>query len=327
MERLTQFDFSHLEQICPGGVHRDVDLSTLSQWRIGGNADLILRPASGEQVAALRNWFFERGMSHVVIGLTSNILFADEGLRVPCIQIDPRMGQISISGAEVYAQAGAWVPGLARRLMQAGLSGAEHICGIPGTLGGLICMNGGSQRKGIGSSVLKIHSVDARGLKVQRLREDCGFAYRHSIFQSNGEVITSATLTLRSSDRARIRAEMRSILAERRRKFPRKQPNCGSVFKSDPAMYAEIGAPGAAIARLGFKGVRIGDAMVSPHHANFFVNTSRARCTEMLSLIQAVSNAVEMATGYRMQTEVKFMTPRGQIIAADSSRAAVSDSY
>ena len=317
MERLTESDYKALAEICPGGVFRDVDLSLISRWRIGGRADLILQPSSGSQVAALRGWFHERGMHHVVIGMTSNLLFADEGLHVPCIQIGQRMAQMSVRGTEVTAQAGVWVPGFARRVMQAGLTGAEHTCGIPGTLGGLVCMNGGSQRKGIGSNVLKVHSVDAMGREIQRSREDCGFAYRNSVYQSNGEVITAASLRFTPGERSAIRREMLQILADRRCKFPRKEPNCGSVFKSNPAMYAEIGPPGAVIERLGLKGLRVGGAMISLHHANFIVNTNSATAVDVINIISIIHDSVLKATGYRLDAEAIFIAPNGLLIPVD----------
>lgn len=318
MDRLSAADLTELSGICPGGVRRDVGLSAISQWRIGGSADLVVQPEDTEQVAKLLSWFGTRGIKPVVIGLTSNLLFDDAGLRAPCIQIGPRMGQLSIDGTDVQAGAGLWVPGLARQLMQAGLGGAEHICGIPGTLGGLICMNGGSQRKGIGSAVVTVHSVDRNGIIHQRSAEDCAFAYRRSVFQTNGEIITACHLHLDPRPRIEIRAEMRAILAERRRKFPRKEPNCGSVFKSNPAMYAEIGPPGAAIEQLGFKGQRIGGALVSPRHANFIVNTGEARAQDVLTLIARIAEAVQAATGYRMEAEAIFVRADGRLQPADT---------
>ncbi|MBK1674779.1 UDP-N-acetylenolpyruvoylglucosamine reductase [Ectothiorhodospira shaposhnikovii] len=317
MERLTDADHRVLSEICPGGVFRDVDLARISRWRIGGRADLILQPSSGTQVAALRRWFHERAIHHVVIGMTSNLLFADEGLHVPCIQIGPRMAHMSVRGAEVTAEAGVWVPGFARRLMHAGLTGAEHTCGIPGTLGGLVCMNGGSQRKGIGTNVLKIYSVDVAGCDIHRVGAGCDFAYRQSVYQSNGEIITAVSLRFAQGERSAIRRQMLQILADRRHKFPRKEPNCGSVFKSNPAMYADIGPPGAAIERLGFKGLRVGGALVSCQHANFIVNSGSALARDVLQLIARISVEVKRATGHQMEAEACYVTTEGEIMPAD----------
>src|SRR5690606_10000391 len=145
---------------------------------------------------------------------------------------------------------------------------------IPGTIGGLICMNGGSQRKGIGESVIQVHSVDRNGAIVIRRGADCNFEYRNSIYQSADEILLSARLKFnRSISKFETRRRMLSILSERRKKFPQKYPNCGSVFKSNPSMYEVVGPPGQVIESLGFKGMKSGGAMVSPQHANFIVNT------------------------------------------------------
>lgn len=175
-------------------------------------------------------------------------------------------------------------------------------------------MNGGSQRKGIGSAVVTVHSVDRKGIIHQRSAEDCAFAYRQSVFQTNGEIITACHPHLAP----RPRAEMRAILADRRRKFPRKEPNCGSVFKSNPAMYAKIDPPVAASEQPDFQGRRIGGALVSPRHANFIVNTAGARAQDVLTLIARIAEEVQEATGYRMEAEAIFVRADGRLQPADT---------
>ncbi|MCJ8142586.1 UDP-N-acetylmuramate dehydrogenase [Ancylobacter sp. A5.8] len=308
-----------LERLCPGGVFADVSLADISRWRIGGTADLIVRPRSTEQLAALRGYIAARGLASVVIGATSNLLFADEGLRAIGIQIGSDFASLSIHGGEIVADPGVWVPGLVRDSMSAGLTGIEHACGIPGTLGGLVCMNGGSQRRGIGERVVTVESVASDGTIHTRTAEECGFAYRRSVFQSNGEVIARTTLQLEpAADKAACRRAILAILMDRRRKFPQKLPNCGSVFVSNPAMYAEFGPPGAIIEKLGFKGRRVGGALVSPQHANFIVNTGTARADEVRELIVSIKNAVIEKTGYAMEIEARFITPDGAILSPDA---------
>ena len=306
-----------LTAICPYEASRDVDLGAISQWRIGGLASLVLRPRSTSQISRLRAAMHDLGLHHMVIGQTSNLLFSDQGLAVPCLQVGPWFGEQTWHGDTVTVEAGAWVPGLARNIMQNSLTGAEHICGIPGTLGGLIVMNGGSQRRGIGENVVWVESVDAWG-KIHRLSQaECGFDYRRSKFQTSDQVVTRACLRFEPGNRREIRAKMLSILADRRRKFPRKQPNCGSVFKSNPAHYSDYGPPGKIIENLGFKGRRRGDALVSPHHANFIVNSGAATARDVIGLIRDISNAVLQNTGHLMETEVIFVTPDGRMIPAD----------
>lgn len=315
--RVSAETIRQLEQICPGRVRRDVSLAQISRWRIGGIADVIVHPRNTDELCRLRTWLHDVGLPHIVLGATSNLLFADEGLQVVCIQIGAAFGLLEVLGTEIRAGAGVWVPGLARRAMQSGLGGIEHVSGIPGTLGGLICMNGGSLRRGIGEVLTKVVSVDDRGMVHRRSQAECGFAYRRSVFQSNGEVIVEAGLKLESDmDRRAIRRRMLKILADRRSKFPQKTPNCGSVFVSNPAMYAQVGPPGAVIERLGFKGRRVGDAMVSPWHANFIVNVGCARANDVLALIAEIRSEVMTNTGYTMEVEARFVRADGTILPA-----------
>ena len=214
-----------LSRICPGGLRRNVSLARSSRWRIGGQADVVVEPGSIAELSALRAFIVREGLPSVVVGDTSNLLFSDEGLRAICIRIGPRLSRMEIAGDEVVAEAGVWVPCLARRVQQAGLTGAEHTCGIPGTLGGLICMNGGSQRMGIGSSVVSVTAIAESGATVSLAQTDCAFGYRSSIFQSDGTVIAAARLRFsRAGERSAVRGRMLSILRERSRKFPRTWP-------------------------------------------------------------------------------------------------------
>ena len=313
---LNEAELAELERLCPGGITLDTDLSAISQWRIGGKADLIIRPSSTEEVANILKWLNNREIKPLVIGLTSNLLFSDEGVRVPIIQIGSRMAEVRIQGEEVYAQAGVWVPGLARRLMQAGLTGGEHICGIPGTFGGLICMNGGSQRKGIGENIVSVESVSRAGTIVVRGLQECDFGYRQSIYQRENDVITSSVMIFSSRESNEIRKEMLSILSQRRKKFPRKTPNCGSVFKSNPALYQTIGAPGFVIEKLGFKGMIVGGAQVSPLHANFIVNNGGATAKDVTEIIQKINESVYRATGFTLEPEALYVSPDGLMHAA-----------
>lgn len=313
MGGLSRQDILLLQKLCPDGVTQDVDLASISRWRIGGRARLVVEPASVAQLAALRRFFHERRTAHIVIGLTTNLLFDDEGLDVPCLRIGSRMSKMQIDEWEIGAEAGTWVPALALAGMRAGLTGLEHTCGIPATLGGLIFMNGGSQRKGIGTNVVSVESVGPDGAIIHRAGDDCKFAYRYSVYQENDEVISSVRLRLGTASRASIRSTMRAILKDRSRKFPRKQPNCGSVFKSSPAMYDEVGPPGAVIERLGMKGLRCGGAQISPQHANFIVNTGGARSEDVLSLIAQISDRVFDETGFRMEAEARHILPDGSV--------------
>jgi len=291
-------------------------LAEHTSWQIGGPADLLVEPESAEQVAAVVRFASSRRIPLIVIGQGTNLLFDDAGLRGIVVKLGRNFSRIAISGNRITAEAGAWVPGLARRAMQAGLAGLEHIIGIPGTLGGLVLMNGGSQRKGIGDNVRRVWIVDREGALVELGRDACAFSYRHSALQGTGAVVVKVELACERQPPQRIRQLMLEDLRERRRKFPRKVPNCGSVFLSTAEMHASVGPPGKIIEDAGLKGLRIGKAEVSEQHANFIVNRNGATSKDVLSLIASIRQTVHERIGFELCCEVRYVSSAGQIMPA-----------
>jgi UDP-N-acetylmuramate dehydrogenase len=292
----------------------DEPLKNHCTWRIGGPADYLVEPASWKQVGAVLRWASDRGVPAIVIGKGSNLLFDDAGFRGIVIKIGRKLSHIAISGTTVRAESGISAPRLARAVGLAGLGGLEHIVGIPGTLGGLVAMNGGSQRKAIGDVITEVTAMDRQGATWVFARKDSEFSYRHSRFQNEHLVVTEVVMELASGNRDAIMSEMLEILRERRRKFPLTMPNCGSVFKSTPDLYDKVGPPGAVIEKLGLKGFRVGDAMVDTKHANFLVNVGQAKASEVLELTIYVSDRVHEQTRIRLESEAQYVTSNGRII-------------
>ena len=291
----------------------DEPLCNHSTWRIGGPADILVEPETVEEISRLRSYVNQNDIPCVIIGEGSNLLFDDAGLRGIIIKIGRALSSVRIAGNVVYAQAGIAVPRFARIVGLAGLTGIEHTIGIPGTLGGLVAMNGGSQRKNLGIVIEFVEAVDSEGSIIRLNSDECDFSYRKSIFQNADMLITSAQIKLEHGDKEAIRKEMLDNLRTRRAKFPRREPNCGSVFLSDPQMYNTIGPPGKAIEDAGLKGLRIGDAQVSKMHANFIINRGNAASADVIELINSVRTKVQNKTGITMNCEARHVTPSGKI--------------
>ena len=301
-----------------GGVAQvDIPLSAISQWKVGGKADLIYRPENSDALAGALLWLRARGIRPTVIGMTSNLLFSDRGLRGVVVQIASGCGHCRVDADILSADAGAWVPYVAYTAMRNRLTGIEHICGIPGALGGLLSMNGGSLRRSIAENVVDIDVIDSSGAERTLPVESCNFSYRSSRFQESGEIILRCRLKLDRLDQSRsIKTAMLTILRDRRR-FPRKQPNCGSVFVSNPRMYETFGAPGRVIESLGYKSFRVGSASVSPEHANFIINEGGAKARDILEIIGTIRDDVFRSTGHMMRVEARYVTENGQFVSAD----------
>lgn len=307
-----------------GACHFDAALADYSTWRIGGPADLLVEPARIDQVADVVRFVRSHGIPLVVIGQGSNLLFDDAGLRGVVLRIGANLSRLEIDAGHILAEGGVWVPELARQAMRAGLAGLEHTIGIPGTLGGLVLMNGGSHRKGIGENIRRVWVVNRDGRQVVLDREECRFSYRHSALQEAGAVVVKVELECAAADPARIRREMLADLRERRAKFPRKLPNCGSVFLSTTAMHATVGPPGKIIEEAGLKGCRVGQAEVSPRHANFIVNLGGATSGDVLALITHIRSTVHAGIGFDLRCEVRYVSPQGEIMPADRNASIVS---
>jgi UDP-N-acetylmuramate dehydrogenase len=299
-----------------GRVMFDEPLSRHNSWKIGGPADLFIEPDNPDQIAEVLRFVQGNEIPLVVIGQGTNLLFDDAGVRGIVLKVGEQLADMQISGNLIVAGGGAWVPQLARQSMQAGLCGLEHCIGIPGTVGGLVMMNGGSQRKGIGENVVSVTVVDKAGITKQLSQSECDFSYRHSALQGTGCVVTSVELNCPEGERKKIRREMLEDLRNRRRKFPRKQPNCGSVFLSTSAMHATVGPPGKVIEEAGLKGLRVGNAEISRQHANFIVNLGGASSMDILTLIKQVRQRVREKIGFELDCEVRYVQIDGKLVPA-----------
>jgi UDP-N-acetylenolpyruvoylglucosamine reductase len=300
-----------------------VSLRDYSWWRIGGSADLLVTPHSIEQVQTLMREMHRLALPFVVIGGGSNVLFDDAGVRGVVVKIGRHLSRVEINGNAITAEAGIFVPWLIRQIGRAGLMGLEHAIGIPGTLGGLVLMNGGSMRQNVGSLVDKVWAVDSEGTLMEFGHDDCRFEYRRSALQTMDIVVVQARLRGEPGEPHSIRKEMRHILRTRRQKFPLKLPSCGSVFLSDPAMYATVGAPGKIIEQCGFKGYRVGEAMIPHLHANFIVNLGAARSADVLTIIRQVRKVVQEQTGALLMCEVRYLAPDCRLMPAHEAEGSV----
>jgi UDP-N-acetylmuramate dehydrogenase len=316
VRRSTESLETALLRVAGHSVQLDRNLSEISRWQVGGPARAVVEPESAAQARAVIQLMAGRAEAMCVVGDMSNVLFSSSGYDGVILRIGRKLSAVTIEGNRVTAESGVAIPDLARRLGIAGLRGLEHTVGIPGTLGGLVTMNGGSQRKGIGSNVTRVNGMKLDGTDFSWGRDECKFSYRGSTLQRARLAVLSVELELASGDSAAICSEMDRIVESRRSRFPEHLPNCGSTFLSNPAMYQVLGAPGAAIEAAGLKGTRRGGAIISPQHANFIVNEGGASSDDILYLIALVRHTVQARTGYAMDCEVKYFGRSGTVVPA-----------
>ena len=285
-------------------VLREEPLSRHTSFRIGGPARRMAFPKSGEQLVLLVSFARACGARPFVLGNGTNLLFGDgETDRLVISTRD--LAQLRRGGSENEIIAGAGVP-LARLAVfaqQAGLTGLEFAHGIPGSVGGAVCMNAGAydgEMKGVVKSVTLLLPEEG----VHTLSgADMAFGYRRSFLTDHPEtVVLEAAFSLRPGNPAAIRARMEELMARRKKSQPLEWPSAGSTFKRPTGYFA-----GPLIEQAGLKGFSVGRAQVSEKHAGFVINRGGATCADVRALIGEVQRRVQERAGVLLEPEVKFV--------------------
>ena len=297
-DMITQIMDSVSEDACT--VHESMKKHTT--FRIGGNADLFVAPSREEELVRVITLCRQNRIPYYVTGNGSNLLISDEGYRGVIVQIGKNLSGVSLMENEIEAQAGAMLCGVARRAMEASLTGMEALSGIPGTLGGALVMNAGAYGSEMKDIVSRVRVLDEEGQVRELSCEEMEFGYRTSIAQKKQYVILSARLVLKEGDREKIAALMEEYRMRRQSKQPLDLPSAGSTFKRPEGHFA-----GALIEQAGLRGLRSGGAQVSEKHCGFIVNTGGATARDVRELIQMVQQAVYDNSGVRLEPEVKML--------------------
>ncbi|WP_298022705.1 UDP-N-acetylmuramate dehydrogenase [uncultured Dysosmobacter sp.] len=285
-------------------VTADEPMSRHTSFRIGGPARRMAFPQNGEQLVLLMGFAEECGAETLVIGNGTNLLAADEGLDRLVVDLSAAMH--GIQGEEngtVTAEAGVSLARLADFACKQGLTGLEFAHGIPGTLGGAVCMNAGAYG-GEMKQVIQAVTVLFPDEGVKTLTgEEMAFGYRCSLLTDRPEgVVLRAAVRLAPGDPAAIREKMQELMARRKASQPLEWPSAGSTFKRPAGHFA-----GTLIDQCGLKGLTVGGAQVSEKHAGFVINKGGATCADVTALIAQVQARVYDKTGVRLEPEVKII--------------------
>ncbi|MBO5416143.1 MAG: UDP-N-acetylmuramate dehydrogenase [Clostridia bacterium] len=282
---------------------RNIKLSTVSSFRIGGEADYMVLPDTAEKLVTTLRTLKNNGIRFAVVGNTSNVLFSDSRFE-GAIVITKKIADISFEGNIAVCGCGAMLPVLSLRAAEFSLSGVEFACGIPATLGGAVFMNAGAHGGEMSDVIKKITVYDIGNDKLIGLSSsECGFSYRHSILADNPDwVCLGATIALSEGENEEIKAKMKGFSDKRKATQPLDKPSAGSFFKRPEGYFAA-----RLIDECGLKGYRVGGACVSEKHAGFIVNLGGATCADVLALAEYVSERVFDMTGVRLEREVRVI--------------------
>ena len=298
-------------------------LSSHTSFRIGGQAALIVWPASRAQLVQVLAFWRELGgkCPLCLLGKGSNVLFTDDGFR-GLVVVTTRAKRVVFEEDEapdrdafrrehlycqVYAECGASLTALAYSCGadDRSLSGLEFAYGIPGTVGGATVMNAGAYGGDMERVLVSSEYYDLSNGKIVRLTDkEMELDYRHSVYLDHPEwIVLSSVMTLSYGYAPDIRGKMDANMASRAEKQPLEYPSAGSVFKRPVDNFA-----GRMVETVGLKGYSIGGAQVSDKHAGFIVNRGGATASDVIALVRRVKEAVEEVYHYRLECEIRLIT-------------------
>ena len=282
----------------------DEPMAKHTSFRIGGPAKRMAFPKTREQLVVLMGFLQDAGVKPLLIGNGTNLLVADKGLDTVVIDTSAELSHIELTDeGEIAADAGVSLAKLALFAWKNGLTGLEFAHGIPGSVGGGVCMNAGAYG---GEMAQVIDSVTVlfpdEGIKTLSCA-DMAFGYRHSLLMEYpGAVVLHAEFALEKDDSAAIRSRMDDLMSRRRASQPLEYPSAGSTFKRPEGHFA-----GRLIEEAGCKGLTVGGAQVSEKHAGFVINVGGATCADVLALMAEVQRRVKERSGVTLEPEVRVV--------------------
>ncbi len=282
-------------------VEKDAAMQRHTSFRIGGPARRMAFPRNREQLVILLGLAQECGVKPFILGRGTNLLVADEGLDTLVIKTEQMNAIRQLDEVTLEADAGVSLARLAVFAQQNGLAGLEFAHGIPGSLGGAVCMNAGAYGGEMKQVIIEVAALFEDGVRYLT-GEEARFAYRHSLFSDTDAVVLGAKLRLVKGDGAEIREKMDDLMARRKQTQPLEFPSAGSTFKRPVGHFA-----GTLIEQTGLKGLTVGGAQVSAKHAGFVINIGEATCADVTELIEQVQKKVLAAHGVQLEPEVKII--------------------
>ncbi|OQK17143.1 UDP-N-acetylenolpyruvoylglucosamine reductase [Methyloprofundus sedimenti] len=273
-------------------------LDKYTSWRVGGAADRMYIPADKQD---LQQFIASLAVNEPVfwLGLGSNLLIRDGGIRGTVINVRTKVKQINlVDDTHVYVECGLPSAHVARFCSEHDLSGAEFLAGIPGTMGGALKMNAGAFGGETWNLVESIEIMPVGGKSAEYEASKFEIGYR-SVKGVDNNCILSAILKLNRNMEQTGQGKIKKLLAQRAATQPINLPSCGSVFRNPANDFAA-----RLIEASGLKGYSIGGAEVSDKHANFIINTGNATAKDIEQLIEYVQSEVARKQGVELHTEV-----------------------
>lgn len=282
-----------------GGLTADASMASLTWFRVGGPADVLFRPADVEDLSAFLA-ACPLDIPITVVGVGSNLLVRDGGVRGVVIRLGATFGQVEIlENNQLRAGAAALDMSVARKAAVAGIAGLEFYAGIPGSIGGALIMNGGAHGGETCDVLVSARAVRRSGEIVTLTNEDFSYSYRHSDVPDD-LIFVDGLFQGTAGERAIIEAHMAEITQKREESQPIRTKTGGSTFKNPEGHKSWQLVDGA-----GCRGLVRGGAQVSEMHCNFLINTGVANAGDLEGLGEEVRTRVKETSGVSLEWEIK----------------------
>ena len=281
-------------------VKKDEPMKNHTTFRVGGPAAYFVTPQTVEEVSKVIEACTQENVPYYIVGNGSNLLVSDKGYEGVIIQIYKQMNQVEVEGTQIRAQAGALLSIIAKRALDAELTGFEFAAGIPGTLGGACVMNAGAYGGEMKDVLQSVTVLTDKGEVKVLAKEELELGYRTSVIAKKGYIVLEAVIELQKGEKEAIQTVMDELKEKRVTKQPLEYPSAGSTFKRPEGYFA-----GKLIQDAGLRGFQVGGAQVSEKHCGFVINKDQATASDVMNLMNQVSDKVYEAFGVRLEPEVK----------------------
>ncbi len=294
--------FSKLLPRLRGRVAPNAPLGPQSWFRVGGAADVLVRPEDADDLASFMA-ALPPELPVMTIGAASNLIIRDGGLRGIVVKLARGFSDVVVEPDGIVAGAACLDMTIAEHAASAGLRGLEFLAGIPGSIGGAVAMNAGAYGSEI-TDVLDWAEIVTRGGDLLRLPvEQLGFSYRHSALP-DGAIVVRARFRAEPADRALVAARIAEIRAAREATQPVRARTGGSTFRN-PDLRESDRKAWELIDLAGCRGLTLGGAQVSEKHCNFLLNTGHATAADLEALGEQVRERVRTTSGVELAWEIK----------------------
>ena len=288
-----------LRKIVQGTLLENEPMTNHTSYGIGGPAGAYITPKDRCDLAEILKFAKKYSIETHFVGSGSNLLVADSGINGIVLTPAKALTQLEFNDGHVIAESGVMLGRLVKECIKRNLTGVESMIGVPGTLGGALVMNAGAFGGEISNYLHSVEIMNMSGEIKTYYPSDIDFAYRFSTLRTD-EFVLLARFDLKEEKSIIIQEKKNKASKGRKTNQPLKFRSAGSVFKNP-----KENAAGYLIDQAGLKGIRVGNAEISKHHANFFVNHGNARSSDITSLIRLARKTVYEKFGIKLELEVK----------------------